>query len=103
MSDKSIQQVFLDKVVDKSKEEKDAALTGEKNLTIKKLDLVEKVNKINRGYLEVIEKEHRIFERQGLINGYVKDRIAYYDIPDWDNFISAVKSFYDVCYAGGDD
>jgi hypothetical protein len=82
-------------------------LTGEKNLTISKEELIERVKKINSGYLEVMEMEAKILIRQGLFNGYLKGGDAsgeiLFDIPDWDKFISAVDAFYKVCYAPGSE
>jgi hypothetical protein len=74
-------------------------LTGEKNLTITKEELIKRASEINPGYLEVMETEAQIFVRQGLFTDHFKNREIYFDIPDWDRFISAVDAFYNVCYA----
>jgi hypothetical protein len=82
-------------------------LTGEKNLTISKDELIERVEKINPGYLEVMEMEANILVRQGLFRGYFKSGDVcgdiVFDIPDWDKFISSVDAFYKVCYAPGSE
>jgi hypothetical protein len=101
-----LQEQILEKIV-KLNENELHGLTGEKDLTISKNELTRRINKINSGYLEVIEMESKIFIRQGLFNGYLKDGDAcgeiLFDIPDWDQFISAVDAFYKVCYAPGSE
>lgn len=80
--------------------EQEAMLTGEKNLLLQKDELIKKVKSINPNYIEVIETESNIFERQGLFTRYCNEsRQIVFEIPDWDMFISAVDAFYTVCYA----
>jgi hypothetical protein len=93
-----LQQLLLTNVVEIRKS-KGSLLTGEKKLTIAKNELINRVKEINPGYLEVMEVEANIFVRQDLFKGYLKDGDIYFDIPDWDRFISAVGAFYNVCYA----
>lgn len=98
-----VENKFIDIVLDKVIETCEGkGLTGEKNLTISKKELVKRVENINPDYLEVMEKEANIFVRQGLFKGYFADGDILgdilFDIPDWDKFISAVDAFYKVCY-----
>lgn len=80
--------------------EQKVILTDEKNLLLQKDELYKKVNSINPDYIEVMETESNIFERQGLFKvHYNESRQIVFEIPDWDMFISAVDAFYRVCYA----
>ena len=92
---------LLDLTTEENKNGRSPILTGETNLKIKKEDLIEKVrqNEHGEGYLEVMTTESGILAGQGLFNGYIENGKIYFDIPDYDRFISAVNAFYEVCYA----
>lgn len=96
---------LLDATTSENRENNNPILTGEKNLKLKKEELIEKVkkNEHGEGYLEVMTTEAHILAGQGLFNGYVEDDGIYFDIPDYDRFISAVNAFYEVCYAEDDE
>jgi len=87
---------ILDFLVSESKNENNPILTGEKNLKITKSGLIDRIlaNKRGEGYIDVLECENSILERQGLIRGYFEDGDVYFDIPNYDRFISAVNAFY---------
>lgn len=74
---------------------KEPILTGEKNLTITKKDLIKKVRENKRAdeYLDAMSDEAHILVRQNLFKGYIKDREIYFDIPDYDLLIIAVHAF----------
>lgn len=96
---------LLDLTTQENRATNSIILTGEKNLKIKKEDLIEKVKQNNNGegYLEVMSTESNTLVGQGLFNGYFEDGDIYFDIPDYDRFISAVNAFYEVCYAPCDE
>lgn len=99
------QRTILGMCVDQNKADNSPILTGERNLDITKAELLERIrkNKDGEGYIDALQGESAILARQGLFVGrYDYDKNDYYfKVPDWDAFISAVKSFYDVCYAPG--
>lgn len=71
--------------------------TGEKNLTLEKSDLINKIklNKYGANYLDVLDNESAIFVRQGLFKGYYDDDFKIkFDIPDYDLLLTAIHAFY---------
>jgi len=92
----SIQENILKGLVNLNKSDSDVILTREKNLTLKKDELLNKIleNKNGEGYIDVLEYENQILERQGLIRGYIDNGEVLFDIADYDMFISAVNAFY---------
>ena len=94
---------LLDNVVEIAQTQTAPILTGEENLTLEKQELINKVfeNEHAKGYMEVIETEASLLVGQGLFKGYFKDGAVWFDIPDYDRFISAVEAFYTTCYAEG--
>jgi len=50
--------------------------------------------KENLDFIDVLEHEHMILERQGLLKGYFnQDGDIEFDIPNWNNLIFALKAF----------
>lgn len=98
MSLLDFQKAMHDGLVELNKQTGDIILTGEKNLDISKEELTERIMKNVHGndYLDVLEYENSILERQGLIKGRIDLETfkCYFNIPDWDKFISAVNAFY---------
>jgi hypothetical protein len=92
----SFQDKVLKSLVNENKINGDVILTGEKNITLKKDELVNKIlsNKNGEDYIDVLNNEGQILERQGLIHGYIKNEEVLFDIIDYDEFISAVNAFY---------
>ena len=89
---------MIDKIISKLTELNQIRHTHEKNLLLSKCELINKVKAINPDYIEVMETEAKIFVRQGLFRGYIEGNKIMFEIPDWDKFISAINSFYEVCY-----
>ena len=59
----TFQRSVLSAALSVNEEQNLKGLTGEKNLTITKDELIERIEKINSGYLEVMQEESRILER----------------------------------------
>lgn len=90
---------LADNLVRISKELKEDFITGETNLKLTKEELERKMLKLKNGksYLGVLQWEHNILERQGVVKGAIVDGEVMFDIPDWDNFISRVNAFHEAC------
>lgn len=87
----------LDHIVELTKGNKNLTLTGEKNLTLTKAELIKKISTYpnSEGYFDVLEHEHMILERQGLIKGeYISGAGIQFNVSDWDRFICSVNAFY---------
>lgn len=94
MSFEDLQMAILKNVVNNNQKEGFTALTGEKGAVISKEDLIKRIKEINPAYVEVMETEFNILVRQGLI----EEVKVMFRIPNWDNFISSIDAFYEVCY-----
>jgi len=84
----------------------DIRLTGEKDLIIKKEELRKRIQtyKLAEQYFDVMENEHEILERQGLLWGYIDDEYKImFKIPDWDRLITAIHVFYISYQEVGDE
>lgn len=105
MSLEDLQREVLNEIVKLNETEAGArtgpTLTGEKALCITKEELIRKVleNSHGEAYLEVLDAESQLLVRQGLFRGYIEGDEIMFDIPNWDQFISAVNCFYVACYA----
>lgn len=63
------------------------------NLTLTKEQFISKMLEEKDGValLNCLEDENKIAERMGLIHGYVKESITYFDIPRWNNLIAHLR------------
>jgi hypothetical protein len=80
-------------------------LTGETNLDLSHDEFVSKMKQNEHGddYLEVITCEHKILERQGLIEGRYDSALGItFKVPSWDALVASCNAFY-VSYQPCDD
>lgn len=95
--------IYLDNIADRlveiSKDENKDYITGEKDLTLSKEDLLLKMIKYENGksFINVLEVEHNILEGQQAIKWLEIKGKLYFRIPDWDRFMSKVNAFHVAC------
>lgn len=96
---KDFREQIASNLVGINKELKQDFLTGEVNLELTKEELTNKILKLKNGksYLGVLEHEHNILERQGVIKGEIINGEVMFSIPNWDSFISRVDAFHVAC------
>lgn len=99
---------MLQSLVEINEKNPDIKLTGERNLKLTNEELANKLkeNKEWKLYLTVLDWESKILVRNGLFKSYYRGGELFFDIPSWDNFISAVNAFavsYEKDWSEGDE
>lgn len=86
---------MLESLVEFNEKNPDIKLTGETNLKITEDELIKRLkeNKEWKLYLTVLHWESKILVRNGLFKSYYRGGELFFDIPSWDNFISALNAF----------